>query len=102
MEVYEGILDSNAHYNIPDNGVYRIGNQNIDDIFFPYIKKGQKIRITIDVIPEETIGISLGRIIQSSKAIDFLGLNPYCVSEGADKNSQYQIPISKAKEFGLI
>ena len=69
---------------------------------------GKRIKIIVEVLPdivpedEETIGISLGRIIQSSKAIDFLGLNPYCVNEGANKNEQYQIPISKAKEFGLI
>ena len=52
-ETYEGELDVNAEYNIPDNGVYRIGNQNIDDIFYLFIKNGQKIRITIEVIPED-------------------------------------------------
>jgi len=107
-EVYEGELDLNPDYNREDNGLYRIGNVNLDDIVFPYLRGNQKIRITIEIIPEEnkedeeTIGISLGMIIQSSKALDFLGLNPYCVNEGADKNRQYQIPISKAKEFGLI
>jgi hypothetical protein len=107
-EVYEGKLDLNPEYNREDNGLYCLGNVNLDDIVFPYLRGNQKIRITIEVLsekekdPEETIGISLGRIIQSSKAIDFLGLDPWCVNSGSDRNIQYQLPISKAKEFGLI
>jgi hypothetical protein len=105
-EVYEGELEENWYSQ--KNGKYRIGEKNLDDILAPYFHSSEKIRITIEVLsekekdPEETIGISLGRIIQNDEAIDFLGLNPYCVNEGADKNKQYQIPIYKAKDFGLI
>lgn len=46
--------------------------------------------------------IRLGTIIESNDAIEYLGLNPWCVNEGADPDTTYEIPASKAKEFGFI
>jgi len=106
--IKEGLVESDPWGSWSDcsPGIYLNRDIKLSQSFEKYI--GKRIRITVEELPdivpedEETIGISLGRIIQNDEAIDFLGLNPYCVNEGADKNKQYQIPIYKAKDFGLI
>lgn len=55
-----------------------------------------------DVEPEDTIDIPLKIIVRSNAAIDYLGLNPYCINEGGNPNAMYSIPVSKVREFGLI
>jgi len=55
-----------------------------------------------EVEPEDSIDLPLKIIVRSNEAINYLGLNPYCINEGGDPNAMYSLPVSKVREFGLI
>lgn len=48
------------------------------------------------------IQVQLKDIIRSDAAIDALGLNPYCVNEGADGDSWYIIELENAYKWNLL
>lgn len=88
-----------------DQGWY-IGYDNIETILKNY--EGKNVKITIEIIPEvenddsELIDFRLGYIIKNNKAIEYFGLNPWCVNEGADPDEKYSCTMNKARELGLI
>lgn len=91
-----------------DELVIRNGNTDIDieNLFKQY--EGKNVKITIEIIPEvenddsELIDFRLGYIIKNNKAIEYFGLNPWCVNEGADPDEKYSCTMNKARELGLI
>ena len=48
------------------------------------------------------IQVQLKDIIKSTEAIDALGLNPYCINEGADGDAWYVIELDNAFKWGVI
>ena len=51
---------------------------------------------------EPTINIKLSQAVKEDKICNHLGLNPWCVAEGANGDNKVEIPISLAKEVGII
>ena len=51
---------------------------------------------------EPVVMVLLKDIVKSDAACEWLGLNPWCVNEGADGNTKYGMTLRKAKEFKLI
>ena len=92
-----------------DELVIRNGNDTDIDIenLFKYYE-GKNVKITIEIIPEvenddsELIDFRLGYIIKNDDAIEYFGLNPWCVKEGADPDEKYSCTMNKARELGLI
>ena len=92
-----------------DELVIRNGNDTDIDIenLFKYYE-GKNVKITIEIIPEvdnddsELIDFRLGYIIKNDEAIEYFGLNPWCVNEGADPDEKYSCTMNKARELGLI
>lgn len=82
------------------------------NIFNKYI--GKRIRVTIEVIPDEaeaeedepTVNFTIGQILNKgvwSEFCEYKGWNEWIINEGrADKNETVRIPLSKAKQLGLI
>jgi len=89
-----------------------IAGNNGHSMFGKY--DGQRIRVTIEVLPdlpepkedEPTINFTFGQISTKGAWQDFCdwkGINEWCMNEGrADGSEKVEIPISKAKELGLI
>lgn len=48
------------------------------------------------------IQVQLKDIIKNDAAIEALGLNPYCVNEGADGDTWYVINIEDAYKWDLL
>ena len=48
------------------------------------------------------IQVQLKDIIKSESAIEVLGLNPYCVNEGADGDAWYMFELDDAYGWGVI
>jgi hypothetical protein len=48
------------------------------------------------------IQIKLKNLIRSDEAIKELGLNPWCVNEGADGNEYRQVSLEQAIKWGFI
>lgn len=48
------------------------------------------------------IKVQLKHIVKSDEACESLGLNPWCLAEGADGNDWYTVNLSDAREWGLI
>lgn len=104
IETYEG--------EIQDNGAWGgaglcIENFSIEDLFAGLV--GKKVKITIEEIPEipeqddePKISFKLKVLVKKDAACDELGLNPWCVAEGADGDSEIQIKLSQAKRWRLI
>lgn len=102
-----GMVEINPYGDWSDvgKGTY-VNYENI----LPIIDKfnGRRIKITIEELPEETtdeeltVNIPLWKIVQNDSAIEHFGLNPYCINEGADRNENYNVPISLAKEWGFL
>jgi hypothetical protein len=87
-------------------GVY-VNNEQMEDLFANL--EGKRIRLTIEVLPDEVneddehiIGIPLRMIVKNDDACNSLGLNPYCVAEGANGDDYMNIRLSDAKKWGLI
>ncbi len=76
--------------------------------------EGQRIRLTIEVLPnlpeidedEPTVNFTFSQISDKGAWGEFCewkGINEWCMNEGrADGGEKVEIPISKAKELGLI
>jgi hypothetical protein len=73
----------------------------------------KRIRVTIEVLPdlveendEPTINISISNICDKGAWIEFCewkGWNEWIINEGRiEKGERVEIPVSKAKELGLI
>ena len=58
-----------------------------------------KIKVEDD---EPTINIKLREAVKEDKICKHLGLNPWCVAEGTNGDEKVEIPVSLAKEIGLI
>ena len=48
------------------------------------------------------VGLRLSDVVKNDMLVNELGLNPWCVAEGADGDKIIQVPVSLAKESGLI
>jgi hypothetical protein len=48
------------------------------------------------------IKLQLGDIIKDNNLIDLLGLNPWCVNEGADRDVYYEIEIDDSIEQSIL
>lgn len=109
MKTYTGKVQVNPYGEWDDvsKGI-RIGLSDwIENIFTDL--EGKKVNVTIEVLPDDVeeddspvIQFRLGDIIRNDEAIDYFGLNPYCVNEGADRNAKYSLTVNKAKELGLL
>lgn len=83
--------------------------EDIADLVNQYFANG-KVKITITPIEEEpekdcdepTINLKLSRVVRSDEACSYLGLNPWCVNEGANGDDEIKMPLNKAIEFGLV
>lgn len=75
--------------------------------------EGQRIKLTIEILPplpenddEPTVNFTFGQILDKGVWEEFCewkGMNEWCINEGrADSSEKVEIPISKAKELGLI
>jgi len=91
-----------------DELIIRNGDDDIDiEMLFKHYE-GKNVKITIEIIPEvdnddsELIDFRLGYIIKNDDAIEYFGLNPWCVKEGADPDEKYSCTMNKARELGLI
>lgn len=79
-------------------GLY-IANDMVESVFQEF--EGKKVKITIEIPPDEpeisgeSIKIKLKNIVKSNAACDYLGLNPWCVSEGADGDDWIEIEEEK-------
>jgi hypothetical protein len=83
---YKEIIECLSYYN------------NFDNIYKDYCKESKE-----ELDNELTLNVKLKNIIHNEKAVDFFGLNPYCLNEGLGTGEEiYTLPVSKAKEFGLI
>jgi hypothetical protein len=51
---------------------------------------------------DRTIHIKLRDIIQSNEAIEALGLNPWCVNEGADGDALIEVKLEDARKWNLV
>lgn len=51
---------------------------------------------------EPKISFKLKILVRSDSACHALGLNPWCISEGADGEEEIRITLSQAKEWRLI
>jgi|WetSurMetagenome_2_1015567.scaffolds.fasta_scaffold758127_3 hypothetical protein len=60
------------------------------------------ITLNEQALDQIQVQIPLRRIIRSDGAIDYFGLNPWCVAEGADGDTLYTLPVAKAIEFGIL
>lgn len=60
------------------------------------------ITLSDGVLDQIQVQIPLRKIIRSDVAIDYFGLNPWCVAEGADGDTLYTLPVAKAIEFGIL
>lgn len=109
METYTGKIEENPYgdfYGVT-TGI-RIGpNDWMETIFRNY--EGKNVKVTIEVLPDDieeddspVIQFRLGDIVKNNEAIDYFGLNPWCVNEGSNPNSMYSLTVNKAKELGLI
>jgi len=95
METLEGYLKCYYDTEIDLDG------KNLQDLLFDY--NGKRVRITIEEIaPEETIQIKLKKIVSNDEACASLGINPWCVAEGADGNEWVTVSLEKAKLFKLV
>jgi hypothetical protein len=68
---------------------------------------GKNIKVIIEVEEEKNdepmIHFPIKTILKFEEAIEYCNLNPYCVNEGlVDEMETVEIPIRKAKEFGLL
>lgn len=71
--------------------------------------ENKHVRMVIEVLEEEKkenelmVSLPLKVLLTSEEAIEYCCLNPYCVNEGlADGTEHYEIPISKAIQFGFL
>lgn len=109
MKTYTGKVQVNPYgdWDNVSKGI-RIGLSDwIENIFIDL--EGKKVKVTIEVLPDDVeeddspvIQFRLGDIVRNDEAIDYFGLNHYCVHEGADPDSRYSLTVNKAKELGLI
>jgi len=97
-----------------DDNVTRecIAGKNGHSFFREY--DGQRIKVTIEVLPplpeidedEPTVNFTFGQILDNGAWDEFCkwkGMNEWCINEGrADSSEKVEIPISKAKDLGLI
>lgn len=87
---------------------YFFNSELIDNILFQY--KGKKVKLTIEVLPDEftekdddiKIQVKLRAIVHTDGLCNAMGINPYCINEGADGDDLVQVPINLAKKFGLV
>jgi len=49
-----------------------------------------------------TVDIPLWRVVRDIDACNALGLNPWCVAEGADRDAPIRMPLHQAQELGLV
>lgn len=109
METYTGKVEVNPYGEWDDvsKGI-RIGLSDwVETIFRNY--EGKNVKVTIEVLPDDieeddspVIQFRLGDIVRNDEAVDYFGLNPWCVYTGADPDSKYSLTVNKAKELGLI
>jgi hypothetical protein len=69
----------------------------------------KKVKLTIEVLEDEketeeepTVGIKLAKVVKIDRVCEQLGVNPWCVSEGADGDELIQVPVSLAIKENLI
>lgn len=46
--------------------------------------------------------VPLYKLVHNDEACSKLGINPYCINEGADRNAMYSISVEDAKSWGII
>jgi hypothetical protein len=51
---------------------------------------------------DSKIQVQLRDLMWSNQAIEALGLNPWCLNEGADGSAWYTITLGQAWEWGMI
>lgn len=102
MKTYTGKVDVNPY------GEIRIGLSDWIETIFGNLE-GKNVKVTIEVLPDDieeddspVIQFRLGDIARNDEALDYFGLNHWCVNEGADPDSKYSLTVNKAKELGLI
>ncbi len=59
-------------------------------------------QISLPQIDEPKMSFKLKTLVLNDAACDELGLNPWCVAEGADGEEEIKIKLSQAKKWGLI
>jgi len=116
------VEDPYGSYDDCSPGLYLQGEDNSEEIYICgrgggsslYKYNGQRVRLTIEVLPnlpeidedEPTVNFTFSQIMDKGAWGEFCewkGMNEYCVNEGrADGSEKTEIPISKAKELGLI
>lgn len=48
------------------------------------------------------VSVPLHKLVHNDEACNKLGLNPYCINEGADRNAMYSISVEDAKSWRII
>ena len=78
-------------------------NESLDDLEDYHVDL--KITLTPAIgkkVEELTINLRLIDCVKNDTLCDGLGLNPWCVSEGADGDDIIQVPLSLAKKAGIL
>lgn len=110
IETYEGKIERDIYgsWDDCDPGLY-FGSQLIEALFSEFV--GKKVKVTIEEIKEEEeeeedeepkILFKLKTLVKKDAICDELGLNPWCVAEGADGEEEIPIKLSQAKKWGLL
>jgi hypothetical protein len=51
---------------------------------------------------EDKYPVKLRKIVQSVELCDIMGINPYCINEGANPDETEQVPVSLMKKYDII
>lgn len=108
MKIYEGEIEKDIYGSWDDcnPGLY-FGANLIETLFSEFV--GKKVKITIEELEEDEKDsdepktlFKLKTLVLNDTACEGLGLNPWCVAEGADGEEEIKIKLSQAKKWGLI